>query len=59
MQPGLGDLYLRVLDSFVVVFGMVAALFVQRPWLLPTIPIALIVVFFALRARRAPPPPAP
>jgi hypothetical protein len=52
-----GDLYLKVLDSFVVVFGLAGAFFAQRPWLLPAVPAAILVVFFALRARRAPPAP--
>lgn len=53
----LGGLYLRVLESFVATFGMIAAFFVRRIWLLPTIPIALLVVFISCRARRAPPAP--
>jgi hypothetical protein len=54
----LGDLYLKMLESFVVAIGMVGEFFVRRVWLLPAIPVGLLVIVFSFRARRAPPAPS-
>lgn len=59
MLSGIAEAYVRLMDSFQAVFGLVAQLFVTRPWLLPVVPVVLMVVLFGLRARRhAPPAPS-
>ena len=48
----LGDLYMQVADSFLAVIGLGAQFFLLRPWLLPIVPIALLVLGFGWRSRR-------
>jgi hypothetical protein len=48
----LGDLYIQVVDSFLAVIGLGAQFFLMRPWLLPIVPIVLLVMGFGWRARR-------
>ena len=48
----LGDLYMQVVDSFLAVIGLGAQFFLMRPWLLPIVPIVLLVMGFGWRARR-------
>lgn len=48
----LGDLYLQVTDSFQAVFGLATQFFLMRPWLLPIVPLVLLVIGVGWRARR-------
>lgn len=48
----LGDLYMQVVDSFLAVIGLGAQFFLMRPWLLPIVPIVLLVMGVGWRARR-------
>lgn len=48
----LGDLYMQVVDSFLAVVGLGAQFFLMRPWLLPIVPIVLLVMGVGWRARR-------
>lgn len=40
------EVYVRVVESFGVVFGLVGQLFKYRPWMLPLIPITALVIYF-------------
>ena len=55
----LAALYLTLVDSFVVVFGLFAEAFRYRPWLLPLIPVTILAIGLGLRLRRVAPPPPP
>ncbi len=48
----LGQIYTQVVDSFLAVFGLGAQFFLMRPWLLPLVPITILVMGFGWRARR-------
>ncbi|MBL8703714.1 MAG: hypothetical protein JNM30_02665 [Rhodospirillales bacterium] len=48
----LGDLYIQVVDSFLAVIGLGAQFFLMRPWLLPIVPVVLLVLGYGWRARR-------
>jgi len=59
MLSDLGDLFLRLIDSFTVVFGLLTQLFHYRPWLLPLIPVTILVLLVGLRMRVASRPEEP
>lgn len=48
----LGDLYTQVVDAFLAVIGLGAHFFLLRPWLLPIVPIVLLIMGFGWRSRR-------
>lgn len=43
------EVYVRVVESFGVVFGLIGQVFKYRPWMLPLIPIAALVIYFGMR----------
>ncbi len=59
MLTDMADLYLRVVESFGVVFSLLGQVFKHRPWMVPLIPVALLVIYFGMKMRRsgAPRPP--
>jgi hypothetical protein len=59
MLLDLADVYLRVVDSFGVVFSLLGQVFKHRPWMVPLIPVALLVVYVGTKMRRSGPPPPP
>lgn len=59
MLMDLADLYLRVVDSFGVVFSLLGQVFKHRPWMLPLIPVALLVIYIGMKMRRGAPPRPP
>jgi hypothetical protein len=48
----LADLYLRVVESFGVTFSLVGQVFKYRPWMIPLIPVAAMMVYFGVKMRR-------
>ncbi|MGQ0677680.1 MAG: hypothetical protein ACT4N4_16555 [Rhodospirillales bacterium] len=46
------ELYLRVVESFGVVFSLAGQVFKYRPWMLPLIPVAAMVIYFGVKMRR-------
>lgn len=55
------EVYVRVVESFGVVFGLIGQVFKYRPWMLPLIPVAAMVLYFGAKMRREGeqmPPPA-
>lgn len=59
MLTDLADLYLRVVESFGVVFSLLGQLFKHRPWMVPLIPVALLVIYIGMKMRRSGPPRPP
>jgi len=53
------DLYLKVVDSFGVVFSLLGQVFKHRPWMVPLIPVALLVIYIGMKMRRSGPPRPP
>ena len=53
MLTAVGDLYIWVVDACMAVFGLAAQFFLLRPWMMPLIPILMLVLFIGWRARRA------
>ncbi len=43
------EVYVRVVESFGVVFGLVGQIFKYRPWMLPLIPVAAMVIYFGVK----------
>jgi hypothetical protein len=48
----LADLYIRVVESFGVVFGLVGQVFKHRPWMIPLIPVTAMMIYFGVKMRR-------
>lgn len=46
------EVYVRVVESFGVVFGLIGQVFKYRPWMLPLIPVAAMVLYFGAKMRR-------
>lgn len=53
MLTEFADLWVKLIESFAVVFGLMGQLFKHRPWMLPLIPIAGFLIYVGVRARRA------
>ena len=48
----LAELGIRLIDSFVTVFGLIGQVFKYRPWMIPLLPVALMVIYVGVRIRR-------
>lgn len=52
MLTDLADLYIKIVESFGVVFSLVGQVFKYRPWMIPLIPITMLVMYVGVRIRR-------
>ena len=43
------EVYVRLVESFGVVFGLVGQVFKYRPWMLPLIPVAGLIIYFSVK----------
>lgn len=46
------EVYVRLVESFGVVFGLVGQVFKYRPWMLPLIPVGALVMYFGVKVGR-------
>lgn len=46
------EVYVRVVESFGVVFGLIGQVFKYRPWMLPLIPVGALVLYFSVKVGR-------